>query len=396
MTCPAPIGRIPTEDCGAVANEFGELSVQAQGALSLAGAGTYGERRVAAIREAAALATSVKDQRVKLCEAYVKCTMPLAEHDQQDQKLTAAMRALLDAWSKRRFSGLDGVVRFREAVRGIDLRLAGGADVAALAPPPQAPRSFKANEALGRIEDPGVAFRVESGSVTVSATAEGKRDALLSKAEALPLLAGHRYRVKLIGSYKPATPPLLQPGDDLLARVRYHVDAGGAADLTLALRSLEDPDAAETTERWHAAPGETKTHEAKLSADPQETGFYLGVGVKGAGVTFEDVELLRGGKVLLTAKPGEPGVKTDCTASAAKTLHCQPGEGDRITLGQPEGFLVITLRDATGPRATTRTVSLEGGRSLDAALGDGAELLITLVGAGSATLQTLEVTDLGI
>jgi hypothetical protein len=290
------------------------------------------------------------------------------------------------------------VARFREVVRGIDVGLTGGAAGPAPALPAQAPRSFKADEVLGRIEDPGVAFRVEPGAVTVSATAEGKREALISKAEALPLPAGRRYRVKLLGSYKPASAPLLQPGDDLVARVRYRVDAAGAADLSLALRSLEDPEAAEATERWHTAAGEKGTHEAKLSADPQETGFYLGVGVRGAGVTFDEVDLLRGGKVLLTAKPGEPGVKSECTASAAKALplHCPPGEADRITLGQPEGFLVIMLRDATGSRATTRTLSLEGGRSLDASLGDGAELVITLVGAGSATLQTIEVTDLGI
>jgi hypothetical protein len=132
----------------------------------------------------------------------------------------------------------------------------------------------------------------------------------------------------------------------------------------------------------------------KLTADPQQTGFYLGVAVKGAPVELDDVELLRGGKPLLVAKAGEPGVKTDCAAAAGR-LRCPPGQGDRLTLGEPDGYLILGLRDATGPRAATRALSLDGGRSVDASVGDAAELVITLVGAGSAKLSAVEVTDLG-
>jgi hypothetical protein len=393
MTCPAPIGTVPKEDCADVADDFGALNVQ--DALARVGAGKFSEPRVEAIRAVGALAQSIKEQRVKLCQAYVKCKVPLVERDAQDQLLTGAMRSLIDLWNKRRFTGLDEVVRFRAAVRAIDQRVNGAEGGEQAARPP---RTFKADEVLARLEDPGVAFRVEPGSVTVTATAEGKRDALLSKPEVLALPSGHRYRVKLSGSYRPASPPLVQPGDELTARLKYHAE--GAADLQLALRSLEDPDAAEAADRWHAGAGERGTREAKLTADPQQTGFYLGVTVKGAAVDLDDVELLRAGKVLIAAKAGDPGVKIDCAAAGgakpaagARSFHCLPGDGDRVTLGQPEGYLVIGLRDATGLRASTRALSLEGGRSVDALVGEEAQLVITLVGAGSARLETVEITD---
>ena len=394
MTCPAPIGTVPREDCADIADDFGALTVQ--GAVPLAGSGKYAEQRVEAIRAVGALAQSIKEQRVKLCDAYVHCRVPLADRDAQDQVLAGSMRALIDLWNKRRFAALDEVTRFREAVRAIDRRVNGGAESAPQGPRP--PRTLKAEEALDRVEDPGVAFRAEGGSVTVSAAAEGKRDALLSKPEALSLAAGHHYRLEVSGVYRPAVPPLVQPGDELLARLQYRAE--GAATLQVSLRLLEDPEATEATESWSLAQGEKGAHEARLTADPQQTGFYLGVTVKGAPVELDAIELLRGGTVLLTARAGEPGTRTDCASSKTRgparvgALRCQPGEGDRVTLGQPDGYLILGLRDAAGPRASTRALSLEGGRSVDASVGAGAQLVVTLVGPGSATFERIEVTDL--
>jgi hypothetical protein len=398
MSCPPPIGTVPKEDCTEIADDFGALTVD--GALKVAGGGKEAELKLEAIRAVATLAQSIKEQRVKLCEAYVKCKVPLAERDAQDQKLASGMRALIDAWNKRRFSGLDEVMRFREQVRVIERRVNGGD---AAPPPPKPPRTLKAEEALVRIEDAGVAFRVDGSSLAVSATAEGKRDALKSKAEALGLASGHRYRIKVSGAYKPASPALITPGDELVARLKYR--AAGAADLVLALRSLEDPDASEASDAFKAAPNEKGAHEAKLVADPLQTGFYLGVTVKGAPVDLDDIELSRGGKVIAAARAeegSEPFVKSECALEKAKpiagkqSLRCQPGDGDRVTIGKPDGFLVITLKDASGARASLRTLSLDGGRSVDASVSDDAELVFTLVGAGSATIEKLEITDLGI
>ncbi len=396
MTCPAPIGTVPKEDCGAIATDFGSLTVQ--GALPLAGAGKDAEQRLEAIRAVSTLAQSIKDQRVKLCERYVRCKVPLAERDTQDQVLTGAMHALIDQWNRRRFSSVGDVARFREAVRAIDARVNGGAEVGPPAPLP--PHAFKAAEALARIEDPGVAFRAEGGAVIVTSGAEGKRDALLSKPEVLSFSAGHRYRVEVSGSYQPAAPPLVAarrraPG---AARVPGR---GRRQHVQVALRSLEDAEATETTESFRVAAGETGLREVKLTADPQQTGFYAGVTVKGAPVELDELQLLLDGKVLVEGRPGEPGTRTDCTVgqktgAGAKPLHCQPGEGDRVTLGQPEGYLIITLRDSSGQRASTRALSLEGGRSIDARVGDGAQLVFTLVGSGAATVERIEITDLGL
>jgi len=85
MTCPAPIGTVPKEDCADIADDFGSFTVQ--GALSLATAGKESQPRLEAIRATAALAQSIKEQRVKLCEAYVRCKVPVADRDAQDQLL---------------------------------------------------------------------------------------------------------------------------------------------------------------------------------------------------------------------------------------------------------------------------------------------------------------------
>lgn len=286
ITCPAPIGTIPKEDCADIADDFGALTVQ--GALPLAGAGQHAEQRLEAVRAVGALAQSIKEQRVKLCEAYVRCGVPVAEHDAQDAILAGGMRSLIDLWNKRRLSSLEEVTRFREAVRAVSVRVNGGAGgpeaPARLAPP----RTFKAEEALVRVEDPAVAFRAAAGSVTVSAVADGKHDVALGNREAVPLTSGHRYRIEVAGAYRPAAPPLVQPGDELVARLAYR--AVGAATIQLALRLLEDPEAAESTETVTAAAGDAAKHEAKLTADPQQTGFYLGVTVKGAPVDFTAVD----------------------------------------------------------------------------------------------------------
>ena len=400
MSCPAPIGAVPREDCGEIADDFGALTVS--GSLRIAGQGKDAGPRLDAIKSVSALVESIKDQRVKLCEAYVKCKVPATEHDAQDQLLAGSLRALIDLWNKRRFSGMDEVIRFREAVRAIDRRVNGGAEGGGAAPP-KPPRSFKAEEALVRIEDPGVAFRVATGAVSITATTDGKRDALRSNGDVISLLGGHRYRLKIVGRYAPATAPLIQPGDELVARLKYR--AGQAADLQIALRSLEDPEASEASDGWHVAAGDKGARESKLVADAQQSGFYLGVTVRGAPVELDDLELLRGGKLLTAARAeggDEPGVKTDCAVESrkpiagTKSLSCKAGDGDRITLGKPDGYLMIGLRDAGGERASVRTLSLQGGRSVDAALKeDGGAVVITLVGAGSATIEQLEVTDLG-
>jgi hypothetical protein len=368
---------------------------------------------VEAIRAVGALAQSIKEQRVKLCERYVQCAVPVAEHDAEDQALTAAMQGLIDLWDKRRLSSLDEVTRFREVVRALDRKVHKAPEGTAPAPAP--PRTLKAEEVLARVEDPGVAFRAEAGALTVSASGEGKRDALRSRADVLSLSEGHRYRVTIAGAYRPASPPILAPGDELVARLVYKAE--GEATLSLALRSLDDPEAAESTETWRAAAGEKAVHEAKLTAGPQQTGFYLGLVVKGAPIEVAELDLSRGGKVLLSAHPGEPTTRTDCAVvnaagparpsrappkptakpagGGARPLRCTPGEGDRLTLAAPDGYLLATLRDATGPRATFKSLSLEGGRSLDATVGTGAELVLTLIGAGSATVERVEVNDLG-
>ena len=395
LECKAPIGKVPREDCTAIADDFGSFSTS--GALQHAGTGRGAEVRVEAIKAATALANSLKEQRVALCESYNKCQVTPADHAAKDQLLAGGMRSLIDLWKKRQFSRTEEVVRFREGVREIDQRVNSGAAKVS------APRTLRAEAALATAEGPGLSFKREGGAVSVTAQGAGDHVALKSRPEALPLTAGHHYRIRITGRYSPAEPALIQPGDELTAKLK--VRAAQAGELYAALRSLEDPDATETTTTWPLEAGATSAREANFTADPQASGFYLGVGVRGGGaVDLDDIELARRGKPPLGAAraeaANEPQVKTDCQPSAdkplagSKSLRCQAKTGDVVTIGMPASFLSLALRAPAGDRATLRTLSLEGGRSIDATLNEDAQLVVSLTGGGSATIQAIEITEI--
>jgi hypothetical protein len=395
LQCPEPIGRVPREDCSAVADDFGALSVSES--LKLAGSGRDADARIEAIRSAAALANVLKEQRVSLCDLYDRCKVTTADHAAKDKVLTGSMRALIDLWNKRRFSGADEVVRFRESVRALEQKVNG--DVSA-APGP--PKSLTAARALAQVEGAGLAFKVDGEALVVTAQGAGSRVALRTRPEALPLTSGHHYRLKVSGAYAPAAPALIAPGEEITVRLKFRADQAG--DLHAALRSLEDPDAGESTTTWHVNAGEKGAREATLTADPGSSGFYVGVGMTGSGgVDLDDVEIVRGGKTIAAARAeadAEPGVKSDCMVIGAgalggqKSWRCKAGAGDRVLLGQPESHLYLTLRGPLGDRAVLRTLSLDGGRSVDATVSDDAELVIGLVGPGTATISAVETTEL--
>lgn len=94
LECPAPIGSVPREDCTAVADDFGALSVA--GSLKLAGSGRDADARIEAIRSAAALANMLKEQRVSLCELHDECKVTSDDHAAKDKLLAGTMRALID------------------------------------------------------------------------------------------------------------------------------------------------------------------------------------------------------------------------------------------------------------------------------------------------------------
>jgi hypothetical protein len=397
LDCPAPIGSVPREDCTAIADDFGALSVAES--LKLAGSGRDAELRIEAIRAAQGLANSLKEQRVALCETYDKCKVQPADHATKDKLLAGTMRTLIDLWNKRNFSRLDQVIRFREAVRTLDQKVNG--EDAAAAPGPATTRA--AELALATVEGAGLSFQSAGGAITVKAAGAGDRVALKSKGEVMPLVSGHHYRIKVSGSYAPAAPPLVAPGDEVTVRLKYKAASDG--EIYVALRSLEDPEAAESTTAWAVKSGEQGAKEAALTADPASSGFYVGVGMKGSGsgLDLDDVELLRGGKVLAAARAesdGEAFVTTDCLVvsgkalAGQKSLRCKAGAGDRVMVGRPDAFLFLTLRGPLGDRASVRTLSLDGGRSVDATVNEDAELVIGLTGPGTATIRSIEVGEL--
>jgi hypothetical protein len=396
IECAPPIGKIPSENCTEIAEDFSALNLS--DSLRLAGSSRESEPKIEAIRAAAALANSLKEQRVALCESYNKCKVSAADHASRDQSLASGMRSLIDLWNKRNFSRIDQVVRFRDGVKGIEARVGGGASDSA----PSKPKSLRGDDALAVVEGAGLSFKHEGGAVSATATGAGNRVALRGKSEALGLAGGHHYRFKLTGSFSPASPALIAPGDEMTVRLKYRAQQGG--ELFVALRSLEDPESTESTTTWKVAAGEQGAKETKLTADAGSSGFYLGAGLVGSGnVDLDDLELLRGGKVVAAARAeadGEAGVKQDCMVigekplGGSKSFRCKAGSGDLLSLGIPASYLFLSLRGPLGDKATLKTLSLEGGRSVDATVSEDTELVLGLVGAGTVSIRGVELTEL--
>jgi hypothetical protein len=412
IDCPAPIGAIRGESCAGVVDDFGALSVS--GALKQAGTDSAGALRAEAIRAAAALGSKLKEKRVALCDAYNACKVTPAEHTAKDKALADLMTSLLALWDARQFADPKDVVRFHGAVRTLSKRLDGAAPASSSAAGAAALAGASAAETLpgdklARLSQQGVSFSSEAGAVTVRAHA-GELRQVLRSSPSLRLRGGRRYLVKVLGSYVPATPPLISSGDEVVARVRYRAEQAG--ELYAALRSLDDTDASEGTVAWKIAAGEKGAHEATLSARPGESGFYLAVGARSPGpVWLDDVELVRGGRVLAAARAEEGAstsgaepphtVKASCKPDAAqplagkRSLRCAAGDGDLVTIAAPGAFLELSIRSASGARAVLRTQSLEGGRSLDATLSsEDADLVLAMSGEGAATIRAIEVRAL--
>lgn len=402
IDCPAPVGTIPRESCTDIADDFGALDVS--GALKIVGTTKSAEPRIEAIRAAGDLATRLKDRRVTLCEQYNACKVTPAEHKAEDERLAGLMGSLIKAWDARNFLTPDGITSLRSKVTTLSDKLEGKlAEPAADGTKGKPAGQRFAGSFLDKIEGPGLSFEASSGGVTIKSTAEGNHDALRGGPDKLRLVGGSRWLVRVTGTYTPTTPALVAPGDDLGVRLKYR--AAKAGEVYVALRSLEDPDASESTTTFPAQAGATASQTASLTAAPGSSGFWLGIGGHGTGeLDLDEIELLRGATVIASAHaeaPNEPNVKTSCTIAATRPLagkasfRCDTASGDdKLTLGMPKGHLYIAIRTGSTDRAILRTLSLEGGRSVDAAPKEDADLVIGLAGPGTATIQSVEIQKL--
>src|SRR5260221_113816 len=81
-------------------------------------------------------------------------------------------------------------------------------------PPPTSPeraRPFTASDALGKTDDPMVAFQPDGAAITVSTDDAKLHDALASGGDKFALAAGKHVQIKIVGSYAPKAPPLIGP-----------------------------------------------------------------------------------------------------------------------------------------------------------------------------------------
>lgn len=403
IECPSPIGTISRESCPDIADDFGALDVS--GARKLVGTAKSAEVRIDAINAAGALAASLKERRVALCEQYNACKITPLDHAIEDKRLAELMQALIEAWDARNLLAPDGAIKLREKVSAISDKLErgsgaeGGADSAG----GKSKAARIAADALSKIEGAGLSFSTASGAVTITSTGEGEHDALRGGVDKLRLVGGGRYLVHVEGTYAPAQAPLIKPGDDLTVRLKYR--GAKAGDVFLALRSFEDPEASESTSTFKANAGATMSEQATLTAAPGGSGFFLGIGGHGVGaLELDEIEISTRGSVVASANaeaPSEPNVKTSCTIATTRALagkasfRCEAeSDADRLTIGMPKGHLYLAIRTSGTDKAVVRTQSLEGGRSVDASVKEDAELIIGLSGPGSASIRSVAVEKL--
>ncbi len=401
ISCPAPIGAIPRENCTEIGEDFGALNVD--GALKTASSSKGSEERVEAIHAAGDLATRLKERRVALCNEYNACKMTLADHKAEDERLTGLMTSLIKVWDERKFNDSDGPGRLKDQVKTLAEQFDGQASDSGSAVSDAKPsaRRIKGEE-IGRASDSGITFTAASGAVTAASTAEGPHDALRATPDQLKAAGGNRYLIRVSGTYTPTTAPAIKPGDDLTIRLKYR--AGQTGEAYVALRSLEDPDASESTSTFTIAKAGPGEHQAGLTAAPGSSGFYVGIGSKNVALDLDDIEVVRGGSVILSAlgeAAQEAQVESSCKLSKDKPITgkgsfvCPAAAKDAITIGKPRAHMFITVRNGKGDdMSILRTMSLEGGRSIDATIAADSVFVIGLVGPGTTTIQAVEVKKL--
>jgi hypothetical protein len=372
--------------------------------LKLASSSKGAEERIEAIRAAGELGTKLKERRVDLCGQYNSCKMTLAEHNAEDERLAALMASLIKFWDERKFLDADGAQQLRDRVANLSVQLDGKPVDGQPENVDQKPTSVRVlGDKLVKIEGAGLTFSAASGAITISASGDGKRDALSAGLSELQAKSGSRYLVQVTGSYTPSTPALIKPGDEITVRLKYRATTSG--EVIVALRSLEDPDASESISTLAIAKAGAGEQQATFTAVPSASGFYVGIGIRGdAAIDLDDVELLRAGSVLASALAevaNESQIETTCSLQKTKPISgkasfaCQPGAADLITIGRPRGHLFITARSSSADeKSILRTLSLDGGRSIDVTFTETTQVVIGLIGPGSATIQAVEVKKL--
>lgn len=402
ISCPSPIGVIQSEDCESAARDFEAFTVE--GALKHTGTGVFKERRDEAIREVDALAKALKSERARLCQEYNACKVPQKEHAERDRVLADIMTSLVKLWDSRKFDDPTTVDKFYADAIALHRTLdpnAGTSKAGTQAAKAEPPLVIEGDK-LARIESPSISFSAEGSAVRAVSKDESARDVLRGPADRVRLEAGKHLLIKLNGSYTAASPGLLATGDEVAFRLKYKAET--TADLYVAIRTVEDPESEEAMIKWKAAAGDRGSKEGTLTAPPGASGPYVAVGALGSGsVEFDDIEVIKSGSVIASARAenaGEAHVKNNCSEktkgalSGKKSFQCSAGPGDRITLGMPSGYLFASIRSPSGERASLKTTSLEGGRSLDANLSEGAELVIGMFGPGTATIRNIEIRSL--
>jgi len=144
--CPPPIGKIVREDCSRSALQYEGTSFQASaGAAGIGASASYKED---AIRQADALVSMLKEQRVQLCNDFNTCKISVAEYRGDQQRLDDSYVALLALRDKMAQIDAEGAAKLLAEIQRIRMATRGGG--APMATTTSAPSSAAAAADLGQ------------------------------------------------------------------------------------------------------------------------------------------------------------------------------------------------------------------------------------------------------
>jgi hypothetical protein len=129
--CPAPVGKIVREECSRSALRYEGATFQ--GSVGIHGVGASASYKDEAIRQADALVSMLKEQRVQLCNDFNTCKVSVPEYRAEQRRLDDSFVALLALKDRMAQLDAEGATKLLAEIRRIRIGVAGGMPAVATA-----------------------------------------------------------------------------------------------------------------------------------------------------------------------------------------------------------------------------------------------------------------------
>jgi len=129
--CPAPVGKIVREDCSRSALRYEGATFE--GSVGIHGVGASASYKDEAIRQADALVSMLKEQRVQLCNDFNTCKVSVPEYRVAQRQFDDSFVALLALKDKMAQLDAEGATKLLSEIRRIRIGVVGGSPAASTA-----------------------------------------------------------------------------------------------------------------------------------------------------------------------------------------------------------------------------------------------------------------------